>query len=105
MGDWSLGVQAGVYLGFLTSVSGQISDENGDDVAIFDVQDDLFRSKFAVNYYVGGKFSYNFKKNFSIYASPHVRIAPHDASSSSYPVATKYFFVGGNIGLSYRFGK
>ena len=104
-GNWTIGVQGGAYLGFLTSLSGQISGMDGDEVKLEEVRDELFRSKFSAAYYIGGLLSYNLPSGISVYLKPHLRISPHDTSSGNYPVSTKYLFVGGNVGFSYRFGK
>ncbi|MCP4122991.1 MAG: hypothetical protein GY751_14665 [Bacteroidetes bacterium] len=103
--DWTFGVQGGVSLGLITSAVGEIADAEGNEVSIFDLKDELFRTKFSANYYLGGKVAYNTRGGLSIYVSPNVRFSPHNVTSADYPVSTKYTFVGGTLGVAYKFGR
>lgn len=99
-----LGGEAGIIAGILTKTDGMILDA---DEMFTDLNSDnaaVSGSRFAMSYYFGASVSYLYESGIELGFHPHLRFMPSDFGAADYPVRSKYFMVGGNVSIRYRFG-
>jgi hypothetical protein len=104
MKEWSLGIQAGVFLNLALNTSGQIRSTLTEDINIGDNQADVFKSKVGLSYYGGIYIRRALSQNLDITIAPHGRFFAQDFNVEGYDISQKYSLIGIQAALSYRFG-
>ncbi|MGK0366682.1 MAG: hypothetical protein ACI85O_003757 [Saprospiraceae bacterium] len=104
MNEWSIGIQAGVFVNLALKTSGQIRSTLSQDLDIGDNQTDIFKSKVGLSYYGGIYIRRALSSNLDITIAPHGRFFAKDFNVSSYALNQRYSLIGVQAGLSYRFG-
>jgi len=104
MKDWSVGIQAGVFVNLALKTSGQVRKSANEDINIGDNQADIFKSKVGLSYYGGIYIRRALSPNLDITIAPHGRFFIQDFNVETYDLKQKYALIGLQAGLSYRFG-
>lgn len=100
---WNVGVQAGILVNISLKTKGGIYDKMLQEVNIETNQSNIFKSKIGLNYHLGVSIGRSFSDKIELNFSPTVRFFPNDFSVQNYGLSQKYFLVGGDLGLRYRF--
>ncbi len=103
MNEWSLGIQAGVFVNLSLKTSGQIRNTQTTDLNIGENQADIFKSKVGLSYYGGVYIRRALSQNLDITIVPHGRFFAKDFNVADYAVKQRYSLIGVEAGLSYRF--
>ena len=103
MKDWSLGIQAGVFVNLALKTSGKIRNTSTEDIDIGENQADIFKSKLGLSYYGGIYIRRALSQNLDVTIAPHGRFFAKDFNVDSYSLKQRYSLIGVQAGLSYRF--
>jgi len=104
MKEWSLGIQAGVFVNLALKTSGQVRNSTTEDLNIGDNQADIFKDKVGLSYYGGIYIRRALGPNLDVTVAPHGRFFAQDFNVDSYTLKQRYSLIGIQAGLSYRFG-
>lgn len=99
---WKAGVEAGVLVNLSLKTKGIIFDETLQEINLENTETEIFKSKVGLNYHLGLSVSRTFSKKLDLFIAPSVRIYSQDFAQDSYGLSQKYFLLGGNIGVRYR---
>ncbi len=103
LGEWSLGIHAGVYTNIALQTSGMIFTPDVDFAFIDTEQSDYFQSNIGLSYYIGGEGKYLINDKLSLSFSPHLRIFPKSFTNNDHGIDQKYTIAGLNLGIDFRF--
>lgn len=103
-GRWGIGIRSGLYANYLYSTSGKLADINGEDILLDAENDYRFESKFGMGVILGLTMDVDLSKHLTFSMSPNFRYNITDQSPSS-NLSQKYMMIGGQVGLSYKFGR
>lgn len=103
LNDWSIGIKGGVFLNFQLKTQGLIFDKNEAFVDIGEHQNQIFKSKIGLSYYLGGIVKYHLNDKFALIAQPHIRIFPKSFTNRQNVIGQKYNLLGLSVGGEIRF--
>ncbi len=99
--NYSIGVQAGVFVNLSLSAQGQIMQSATEFTNIGTAG--VFRSNIGMSYYLGLSAGRFINKNLEAYISPFMRHYPKDFAKESYGIRQRYNLYGVNMGMRYFF--
>ena len=99
--DFSLGIQAGVFVNVSLAAKGRFLAAENEFEDLSDT--DIFRSKVGLSYYFGMSAGYLLNENLELTISPFMRLFPKSFTESSYGLTQRYNLFGLNVGAVYHF--
>ncbi len=101
--QWQVGLEAGIFANLALKTRGIIPDKNLEDIDIKTQQNSTFKNTVGLSYHLGMTISRRLADRIEIRCSPSARFFPKDFAHKDYQLSQKYWLIGGNIGLHYRF--
>lgn len=102
--EWSIGVQAGVFVNLSLNTSGKVRSTVETDLDIGENQAEIFRDKVGLSYYGGLYIRREITPYLDVTIAPHARFFNQKFTVDEYALSQKYSLFGVQVGLSYRFG-
>jgi hypothetical protein len=99
--NFSLAVQAGVFVNLRLSATGRVLETPTQDVDIEAAG--IYKSNIGLNYYFGFSAGYFINDNIEAYISPFMRYMPENIAKQSYGLKQSYNLYGVNIGAAWHF--
>ncbi|MEZ5003206.1 MAG: outer membrane beta-barrel protein [Chitinophagales bacterium] len=103
-GRWGIGIRSGLYGSYLYGDAGKIADITGEDINLNSEEDYRINSKFGAGVIMGVSMDVDVSKHLVLTVAPNFKYTITDQSSVE-GISQRYWLMGGQIGLSYTFGK
>lgn len=103
-GRWGIGIRSGLYGSYLYGDAGKIADITGEDINLNSEEDYRINSKFGVGVIMGLSMDVDLSKHLMFTVAPNFKYTITDQSSME-GISQRYWLMGGQVGLSYTFGK
>lgn len=103
-GRWGIGIRSGLYGSYLYGDAGKIADITGEDINLNSEEDYRINSKFGVGVVMGLSMDVDLSKHLMFTVAPNFKYTITDQSSME-GISQRYWLMGGQVGLSYTFGK
>jgi hypothetical protein len=98
---WNMQIATGISLGIFLNSKGNIV-KPGDPYSIVSTNANIFQSV-QYNYLLSTELGYSFNPNWQVFARPQMKVNLNSAFDSEKTTPRKSAFLGGNIGVAYRF--